>query len=768
MKKNYAVGMCLLACGVSRFLGLATPLVEGQNHAATACDCVNVKYVTGGDIYGPLVISPDGEHVAYEVKSPDVDNNRNIFELYVKDLRRGTKDNNGELIARGENFTGLRWMKNGRDLLILARDHNFIVVKQFDIVSKVQSVFFQAPTNILEYTLDQDEGTIAYSAVYRQNVNDAFGEPSHVPRTFSKLVTVNPLFGDPEGVRRSLFISKRDDSGKWSEPMKIAVEDPLTHRSANIFGELQHLSLSPDGKKLTFAYAAESLPSAWKDHAYEKLVSGSGAPPVITVMHNLETGKTTVPIKSIYAGTIPFWTKDSKAFLMTAPAPIGSIWEKRDIKENRIAGADANLYWISAETDDIQEVMARVPFHHQPPLAWTPGGNLILKTYAGTISTFHQARNAWVKLSTISIPFKHPYPYSPIVSDGKTVVGVYETAVTPPNLYSLDLKTSSAKIITDLNPQLANVTLAKAEHIRWHTADGMEVHGLLFLPTNYIPGHRYPLVIQTKGNQDDSSFVCDSGVNHDPAFAPQPIANSGMMYLIRTAPEDYDQEEEIARRQSTKYPEGIAEAVQQMNIWESGIKSLIAKGLVDSEKVGIIGFSRTGWYVEFMLAHGAFHFAAASVADNAEYSLGEYWLLNNASAGYDRIYGGTPYGPALKNWIKYSISFNLEKVHTPLLMQLMGHGVSNDTPGQIPPPLAARYETLVGLEKLKKPVELYFFPNQGHMPDAPEARVESLQQNIDWFRFWLQGYEDPDPAKADQNSRWRQLRIEQLKTRTVE
>ena len=228
-----------------------------------------------------------------------------------------------------------------------------------------------------------------------------------------------------------------------------------------------------------------------------------------------------------------------------------------------------------------------------------------------------------------------------------------------------------------------------------------------------MPGRRYPLVIQTKGQQDKSSFACDSGVNHDPAFAPQPIANSGMMYLTRTFPEDYDQEKEIARRQASKYPAGIAEAVQQMDIWESGIKSLSAKGLIDPSKVGIIGFSRTGWYVEFMLAHSSFHFAAASVADNVEYSLGEYWLLHDASVGYDNIYGGSPYGPALKNWIKYSISFNLDKVHTPLLMELMGHGVDDNVPGQIPPALAAKHETLVGLQKLKRPVQLYFFPTRG-------------------------------------------------------
>jgi len=29
---------------------------------------------------------------------------------------------------------------------------------------------------------------------------------------------------------------------------------------------------------------------------------------------------------------------------------------------------------------------------------------------------------------------------------------------------------------------------------------------------------------------------------------------------------------------------------------------------------------------------------------------------------------------------------------------------------------------------------------------------------VDWFRFWLKSEEDPEPAKAEQYIRWRELR----------
>ena len=40
----------------------------------------------------------------------------------------------------------------------------------------------------------------------------------------------------------------------------------------------------------------------------------------------------------------------------------------------------------------------------------------------------------------------------------------------------------------------------------------------------------------------------------------------------------------------------------------------------------------------------------------------------------------------------------------------------------------------------------------------PWERMISQQGNMDRFCFWLKGEEDPDPAKAEQYARWRELR----------
>src|SRR5258706_16349968 len=91
-------------------------------------------------------------------------------------------------------------------------------------------------------------------------------------------------------------------------------------------------------------------------------------------------------------------------------------------------------------------------------------------------------------------------------------------------------------------------------------------------------------------------------------------------------------------------------------------------------------------------------------------------------------------------------------------MEQMGNGIPYDKVDTPPPGLAGSFEVFAGLNRLNKPVELYYYPNEGHEPEHPQARLATLQRNLDWYRFWLQGYERPNPEDPQQYVRWRELR----------
>jgi len=100
-----------------------------------------------------------------------------------------------------------------------------------------------------------------------------------------------------------------------------------------------------------------------------------------------------------------------------------------------------------------------------------------------------------------------------------------------------------------------------------------------------------------------------------------------------------------------------------------------------------------------------------------------------------------------ENWLACSPEFNMHKVRTPLL--LLQPGV---------PAVFADWEPYAALRHLKKPVDLIMLQAGTHVMTNPMQRLASETSNVDWFRFWLKVEEDPDPAKAEQYARWRELR----------
>ncbi|MGN6790175.1 MAG: Atxe2 family lasso peptide isopeptidase, partial [Rhodanobacteraceae bacterium] len=54
--------------------------------------------------------------------------------------------------------------------------------------------------------------------------------------------------------------------------------------------------------------------------------------------------------------------------------------------------------------------------------------------------------------------------------------------------------------------------------------------------------------------------------------------------------------------------------------------------------------------------------------------------------------------------------------------------------------------------------DAYVFPDEAHIKFQPRHKLAVYERNVDWFRFWLQGYEDPDPAKRAQYAHWQEMK----------
>ena len=740
MRKSVVV--ILLSISIA---SLSLAFGEGVN----ARDCVMTRYISG------VWMSPEGGRVAYLVKTPDLERNTNNYELYARAVD-GSSARSTPLIS-GVGITDIKWLADGRHLSMLVAIETGKQLVVVDSITGTHEPVIAVGNDIDSYTMDRSAKTIVYT-VEDSATNVASGpHGSNQQRMSSGYVvqldndTGETSLGDHT---YSLYVRHKSTSGAWSSSEQIAIENPFTHAKVLHIPYARYLSLSPDGSKLLLNFLTSQVPEEWRSDPAIKSFGVSRFE--IMVKYELQTGTTTLGFRSPFPSSVPLWSGDSRSYFVNAHSPVGSQLEAEDLRAHRSTGADANLFEVTANSGELDEVLRYVPYHHDGPLALQPNGDVVVRTGWTTVARLRRIGTSWQEVGKISLPEKDGRDlWLYLTSNGSSIVGVHETVTTPEDLFSYQSTGDSIQLLTNLNPQLKNIQFAPVEKVQWATPDGLKVKGLLFIPTNYVSGTRYPLVIQTKGDQ--GWFTCDSGITHEPSFAPQPLANAGIAYLVQTTDENYNFQNEIDSIPKG-YPGNIGEAVLQMNIWDSAIDMLAQRGLVDPEKVGIIGFSRTGWQVEFDLVHARHKFAAATAADNVQYSFSEYSLYPPYMDDFDQMYGGPPYGAAFTNWTKYSISFNLDKIHTPLLMEEMGHGTRDEVQGSIPLNLAVHYEVARGLARLGKPAELYYYPDEIHQPDHPKARLASVQRNVDWYRFWLQGYERPNPEDPEQYKRWERLR----------
>jgi dipeptidyl aminopeptidase/acylaminoacyl peptidase len=303
----------------------------------------------------------------------------------------------------------------------------------------------------------------------------------------------------------------------------------------------------------------------------------------------------------------------------------------------------------------------------------------------------------------------------------------------PPLLSAMNKHAS--RIIWDPNPQLERIELTDASVYTWQDKKGQDWSGLLFKPINYTPGQRYPLVIQGHGFTEFE--FRPSGV-FPTAFAARALAAAGIAVL---QVKDSD-----GRCLLVTLDEGVCAVAG----YEAAVSQLISEGLVDPERIGMIGFSRTCFYVMETLTTASFHLKAASITDGDMVSYFQYLQRNESTFiphEGDVMIGARPFGEGLQQWLKRSPTFNLDKVNTPLLVV-----------GEDPSSVLFMWEPYAGLRYLQKPVELIMLNTDEHVLTNPAVRMVSQGGSVDWFRFWLKDEEDPNATKAEQYARWRRLR----------
>lgn len=590
-----------------------------------------------------------------------------------------------------------------------------------------------SPDNILAYGITRNGDRTAYVA--EMATEDLFDEKA---RREGVDVSTQPLFkllvgqkGQGWGQQRNLFLQS---TGGKAHPISTAGKIEYGNGKNN-----PHFS--PDGKYIVLLLHPQEFSERWRGYSdpdLQKALSAIRAPGQTTWITRYELIDTTTGKDSVLLdvpqeswNTEIAWSPDSQSVVISntyLPLDATNVedYKARQVKkfavELRISGGE--LIPISEQGD-------------LTLLAWDGNSNqLVFESDRSKANSKPLSRVVWQKIAG-----KWQRVKDVLLETVLPEIVLEEDMNTPPKLFGGDQRSRKRTLLLDLNPGFGQLKFSKIEEITWKNSEGVEIKGGLYYPVDYVPGKRYPLVIQTHGWTRDRFWIDGPWTT---AFAAQSLAGKGIMVL---------QGEKLSEDDSwwSKVTDTPKEVQVEVDGYEKAIDYLDANGLVDSNRVGIIGFSRTCLYIKYALTHSKYRFAAASVTDGADGGYFQYLTSATDNPGYalemEGINGGLPFGEGLKSWIRNSPGFNVDKVQTPLRIVALR-----------PASALFEWEWFAALRRLGKPVDMVMLQDGEHLLQKPWERMISQQGNVDWFRFWLQGYEDPDPTKAEQYGRWRELR----------
>jgi len=181
-----------------------------------------------------------------------------------------------------------------------------------------------------------------------------------------------------------------------------------------------------------------------------------------------------------------------------------------------------------------------------------------------------------------------------------------------------------------------------------------------------------------------------------------------------------------------------------MAAFEGAIDELDRRGLIDRDRVGIIGFSRTAFHVAYTLTHSKYRFRAATMADGFEGGYLNYLLWRIADS--EGVNGGEPVGTGLKSWLENSPGFRIDAVSAPVRIEEYS-----------PHAFLGGWQWYSVMSLLKKPVDFIWIPRGTHLLVKPWERLTSQQGNVDWFHFWLSDGETCDAEDKATCARWREF-----------
>jgi dipeptidyl aminopeptidase/acylaminoacyl peptidase len=304
-----------------------------------------------------------------------------------------------------------------------------------------------------------------------------------------------------------------------------------------------------------------------------------------------------------------------------------------------------------------------------------------------------------------------------------------DSAAHPTDIFAMNHGQTEPRRLTDSNPWLADVRMAKQEPIRYKARDGVEIEGILYHPLDEKTGQRYPLIIAVHGGPEAHE---PNGWRTDYSRPGQLAAARGFAVLYPNYRGSTGRGVAFSKLDQADY------AGAEFDDLVDGIDHLVKMGLVDRARVGVTGGSYGGFASAWCATKLTDHFAASVMFVGISDHVSKFGTTDIPQEMYE---------VHARKWPWDDWEFFRERspiTHTPgaRTPTLIMHG-QDDT--RVHPSQSMelyRYLKVLG----NTPVRLVFFPGEGHGNRKSASRLDYCLRMMRWMEHYLQGPGGEPPA----------------------
>jgi len=306
--------------------------------------------------------------------------------------------------------------------------------------------------------------------------------------------------------------------------------------------------------------------------------------------------------------------------------------------------------------------------------------------------------------------------------DGSRAAVLVSTPTNIGDLYVVDAALGEMRRLTKLNEELfSKLNLTQPAMVWYKSFDGKRIQAWVQRPPDFQEGKKYPLILNIHGGPHAAyGYTFDHEI--------QWMAAKGYVVLYPNP------------RGSTTYGQDFGNVIQyhypgdDFKDLMAGVDDLIARGWVDTEKLGVTGGSGGGLLTNWVIGHTQRFKAAVAQRDIADWS--DFWYTADFTLFTPSWFHGAPWEQEADFKERSPITY-ITKITTPLML------IEGEADYRTPP--AAGGEQMFRALKYRKiPTVMVRFPGESHelsRSGVPKHRVERLQHIVAWFDKYLQGQE---------------------------